>query len=332
MVAPLSAARFPRATAGRSGGPVVAPNAVVHDGAVSSVTRWRLQVARRIAAIYAANSKVAAVAVAGSVGAGLEDQWSDLEIDLYWRDPPDDHDRRGPIREMGGQIVHYWPYSADEEEWGEEYLLGKLQVGVSGYLVSSAERFVVRVTEEGDPNTNAQMRVAAIQVSVALEGEPRLAEWKARAARYPDELQRRMVGRYLDADRFGGWHLREALAERDDYLAVHDLLVRSQRSVLGALHGLNRRYLSNPTMKWEQSFLASLDVAPEAIGPRSARLWHGELRDRVAAAERLVRDIVDLAETHTAVDLGALRGTLGERRPALPTMTHDGARHWQPSF
>ncbi len=49
---------------------------------------WRMAVARRAAAAYTGNPKLAAFAVAGSVGSGLADRFSDLEIDCYWHEPP----------------------------------------------------------------------------------------------------------------------------------------------------------------------------------------------------------------------------------------------------
>jgi hypothetical protein len=47
-----------------------------------------MAVARRAAEAYQGNRNLAAVAVAGSVGAGLADRFSDLELDGYWIGPP----------------------------------------------------------------------------------------------------------------------------------------------------------------------------------------------------------------------------------------------------
>jgi hypothetical protein len=52
--------------------------------------QWRLAVARRAAAAYTLNPKLAALTVAGSVGAGLADRFSDLEPDCYWSAGPSD--------------------------------------------------------------------------------------------------------------------------------------------------------------------------------------------------------------------------------------------------
>ena len=42
---------------------------------------WRLEQAERAARAYTSDEKLAALAVAGSVGTGLADRFSDLELD-----------------------------------------------------------------------------------------------------------------------------------------------------------------------------------------------------------------------------------------------------------
>jgi hypothetical protein len=49
---------------------------------------WRMAVAEPAARVYAENEKLAAFAVAGSVGMGLADRFSDLELDCYWLSAP----------------------------------------------------------------------------------------------------------------------------------------------------------------------------------------------------------------------------------------------------
>lgn len=55
------------------------------------------------------------------VGSGLADRFSDLELDCYWHEPPENRDRLAPIEVLGGQVEAFWEYDADEEEWSENY-------------------------------------------------------------------------------------------------------------------------------------------------------------------------------------------------------------------
>jgi hypothetical protein len=64
-----------------------------------------MALARRATRAYAGNEKLAVLAVAGSVGSGLADRFSDLELDCYWFSAPSDLDRTGPIRALGGELA-----------------------------------------------------------------------------------------------------------------------------------------------------------------------------------------------------------------------------------
>ena len=70
-------------------------------GARNAYAAWRMAVARRAAGAYEGNRNLAALAVAGSVGAGLADRFSDLELDGSWIGPPTGRDRVAPVHGRG---------------------------------------------------------------------------------------------------------------------------------------------------------------------------------------------------------------------------------------
>jgi hypothetical protein len=73
---------------------------------------WRLAEAARAAGAYTGNGRVAALTAAGSVGSGLADRFSDLELDCYWHEPPSDQDRMAPIERLGGRVEAFYEYEA----------------------------------------------------------------------------------------------------------------------------------------------------------------------------------------------------------------------------
>ncbi len=166
---------------------------------------WRLALAERAGRAYASNEKVAAVTVAGSVGTGLADRFSDLELDCYWFDPPSDLDRAGPVHLLGGELETLWDYDPDEEEWGDDYRLGELEVTVSSFLVSTIDRFVDDVVLRTDTDPVKHMRMAALHRSRPLHGAELISTWRARAAVYPDKLVAAVVARSLSPDVLTGW-------------------------------------------------------------------------------------------------------------------------------
>ena len=278
---------------------------------------WRMALAQRAARVYAENGKLAAFSVAGSVGAGLADRYSDLELDCYWWDPPDERDRTVPIGALGGQVTAMWDYDQDDQEWSEDFRLGELDVTVSNFLTGTIELFLDDVVLRADTDPVKHMRLAAVQSSKPLVGAELIASWRARAERFPDELVSALVEEALTPDALIGWAAREALVRRGDDLAVRDLLARTGHAVVRAVLALNRVYLHHRTIKWQRHLLTGLGVAPERLAERLALITGGPPAEAVVAAEALLADVVMLTNTHTDADIAAFRAALAERRRAI---------------
>jgi hypothetical protein len=279
---------------------------------------WRMAVADRAAGAYAPNRRLAVFAVAGSVGSGLADRFSDLELDCYWHEPPGDRDRLAPIEVLGGQVEGFWAYDADEEEWSEEYRLGALPVTVSNFTVSTVESWLDAVTLRADTEPVKHMRLAAIQRCRPLLGTELAGAWRDRADRYPDDLVTAMVHQWLDPGALPGWSAREALASRGDEIALHSLLVSVQTAVLGAVLAINRVYAPHRLAKWQRHTLAGLAVTPARLADRlHALVSAASAAQALDQAEALLIETADLAEKRTGIDLAEFRQILSERREVL---------------
>jgi len=285
---------------------------------------WRLRAAERVAAAYGPAPNLAALAVAGSVGAGLADRWSDLELDCYWREPPSDEDRRRPIRALGADFESLWDYDEDEEEWSEVYHLGPLGVTISNFTVATAERFLDAVLNDRDLDPVKHYRLAAIGSGRALRGAGTLNTWRARLASYPDALVVAVVETVLNPDRFPGWTARQALAERGDTIAVHSLLSAVAQGIFSAVLAINRIFQSHQLPKWQRHLLGNLPLRPTRLGSRLDDIWYpGPLAapSALVEAEALVYDTIDLAERELGLRLDQARALLAEQRQAIEPPT-----------
>jgi hypothetical protein len=167
------------------------------DGPENVHAAWRVAVARQAAGAYTGNRNVAALAVAGSVGAGIADRFSDLELDCYWVRPPADADRLAPVRALAGELTALWDYDQDDEEWSEDYRVGELDITVSNFLVSSVERFLDDVLLRASTDPVRHIRLAALQRSRPLLGAELMASWRTRADAFPGILVAALVEQAL---------------------------------------------------------------------------------------------------------------------------------------
>jgi hypothetical protein len=276
-----------------------------------------MAVAERAATAYAGNRKLAALAVAGSVGGGLADRFSDLELDCYWSSPPSDADRTGPIGTLGGELTSWWDYDEADREWAEDYLLGSLGVTVSNFTTSTIGRFLDDVVRRADTDPVKHMRLAALQRSRPLLGGDLITAWRARADRFPDELARALVQQALAAEVLTGWQARDALAARGDDLAARDVLTRAGRAVVQAILAVNRVYLPHPQLKWQRHLISGLTAAPDRLTERLQAMTASPPAQAFPVAQTLLEDTILLAEARTGADLSEFREALAQRRNPL---------------
>jgi len=292
------------------------------SGAGNVHAAWRMAVAGRAAEAYAGNRNLAALAVAGSVGAGIADRFSDLELDCYWVRPPTDADRVAPVHALGGELTALWDYDQDDKEWSEDYRVGELDITVSNFLAGTVEEFLGDVVLRTSTDPVRHMRLAAVQRCRPLLGAKTMTSWRARADTFPDRLVSALVEQALAPEVLIGWAAREALVSRGDDLAVGDLLTRAGHAVVKVVLALNRVYLPHRQLKWQRHLISGLGLAPERLAERLGSMSAGRPEEALQAAGALLAEIVTLAEAHSDADLGAFREALSERRrpidPPLP--------------
>lgn len=107
------------------------------QASVNDATQWRLALAQRIARAYAADQNARVVMIAGSVGRGSADRFSDIEIDVYYERAPTRAERAAVVERMGGALEGL---DEDDDEWAEDFSVGGFHAASSTFLVETMER------------------------------------------------------------------------------------------------------------------------------------------------------------------------------------------------
>lgn len=272
----------------------------------------RRMLAEIVAPAYAANPKVAAVLLAGSVARGLADEFSDIEIDIFWHAPPTDEDRSAPIERAGWPIVYR---HVDEHEWADGFLIAGVKVDTSQFLVNTIDRWLDDALMRAETEPEYQVRITAIQHGQPLYGAELIERWRARTAEYPAALAHAMVAQYLD---FRSCELMEMLAARDDVLLLHQDLVAVEQQILSVLMGVNRMYAPHPFHKWLEWEIGQLTIAPPDLNRRLRQILRAEPRAAVDQLNQLIEETFALVEQHLpSFDTSAARAVFDERRVIL---------------
>ncbi len=235
----------------------------------NEATTWRIEFAQRITQIYCQNPKVRVVVISGSVSRGQADGYSDIELDVFWQEPPTEAERLRPIEQVNGRLITFEPFADDE--WSEDYLVGAVQMDLSNFLVATMDQYIEDVLA-GDTAVLKQLRMAAMQQAIPLYGPAQVQKWQAEI-RYPDILAYGMVQQNLRFEALGIWYLRQVLLARSDLLMLHDVFCRMQQRILGALCGLNRIFMHHPNFKWQDDLINQMAMKPANLAERLKQVF-----------------------------------------------------------
>jgi hypothetical protein len=271
--------------------------------------------ARAIAPVYTTNPRVRAVIVAGSVGRGCADPYSDVEMGVFWEELPAPGELQAAMERARGTGWELDPYNPHEDDvWYEEYVAGGLKIDLRHMSVARMEDVLAAVVDEGDLSRNDRQQIIfAVQQSVPLHGTPLIEEWRARAAHYPDRLAQAMVVKYVA---FPPWWSVSMYAERGDLPMLYGAFHEATRRILGVLLGLNRIY--DPGLKWIDPTIALLEIAPLNLAARLKEAFRAEARVGARQMQQLIEETFDRVEQQMpSLDITAVRRTFRFCRPIM---------------
>ncbi len=265
-----------------------------HTLYINEATRWRFALAEQIAAAYAHDPNAEVVMIAGSVGRGTADRYSDIEVDVYYTRPPTEDERRAAVARCGAALELL---DEDADEWEEQMSLGGFHAASSTFLVATMDRYLMQVVDRGEIAPLAQVRLHSLQHAVTVKGAALMQQWRSTAAAYPQQLMYAMLHEHLPFRGF--WYAEEMLAARDDVLLLYHLFVEVEQHILGALLGLNRLYLPTPDhMKGMDEMIRAMQIKPVDLAVRLKHAFRIAPVAGVQLLKVLIAETLTLVETH----------------------------------
>jgi hypothetical protein len=296
-------------------------------GTMTAATQWRLTLAKQIANAYAQNPNARVVMVAGSVGRGCADRYSDIEIDVYYDRPPTKAERIAAVERCGGVVELL---DEDDDEWEEQLLLHGFHAATSTFCVATMERYLTQILDHHELAPLAQVRLHSLQHSLPIKGLDLIEHWCAKAIHYPPELTHVMLHRNLRFDGF--WYAEDMLAARDDRLLLYHSFVRVEQQIIGALLGLNRLYLPTPDhMKGMDAMIADMQVKPIDLSVRLKQAFQLPPAAGIHSLKAIIVEILELVKQHVpAFDTAPYRANLTRHRQVWdnpPPELSEGSQH-----
>lgn len=275
------------------------------DHAKNEASAWRIELARKLAPRYASHPSIRMIVLGGSPVRGLSDEWSDLDVVLYWDALDRGWIETAPLAPAGGERRLLAPY-ANGAILIEHYFFDSVKVDMCHVTLEKWEEWADDVQLRFDTTPFKQKTIAGFLGALPLHGEALCREWRDRLSAYPPELGRRMVEAHLRFFVRGcllhqGWDRRELLF-------FHDGLSEMAKNLLAVVAGLNRVYFSRDEPRWLAWELERMPVKPDRFLERIEALFRSEPREAVERLENLIADTYALVEERMgAVDVEGRR-------------------------
>lgn len=253
-------------------------------------------VARRLAEQYAATGNVCSVVLAGSLGRGRADRFSDVELDVYWEAPPTDAQRRAAAYGLGGTVTTLWPYDGDDSEWSEDVHVQGVDVTVSGFARAEIDHWIDALPDATGPSIVQQMRLSALHEGKVLYGEALVQRWRGSSS-YPRTLAVATATSFLTPRRLNRWRLWRALVHRGDVVMLHRACSDAAEVIFGVLCAVNRIYIEHPMFKWSRHLAGRFGRAPSRFTDRLLDGLDAGTAESAARLHTLLVETIEIVES-----------------------------------
>lgn len=258
----------------------------------SEASLRRIGLAAQVAEAYRHNPKVSAVVIAGSVARGWADDFSDIEINIFWSEDPSDEERWAAMERAGGTSVSFQPY--EDEEWSEVCTVHGVKIEVSQFRADTIERYMNEVYAAYDTSLEKQVVLAAIEHSVPIHGQAQVEAWKERLSFYPVPLAEAVIKAHLQFE--GLWYYAP-LAYRGDFVMLYDVMIDAIQHLYAVLYGLNRCLLAHPRCKWAVQQEERFAIAPANLNGRLWEVFQVDLAAGLGMLQGIVEETFLLIES-----------------------------------
>jgi predicted nucleotidyltransferase len=250
-------------------------------------SKWRTDFARQLAQRLVAFDGIKAIVIAGSVARDYADEYSDVEIPIFWETLPDDETRHAIVAALNADFLYAYDGPAREDQ----LLINNVQVDLWHVSVMHQEETIQAVLQAQQFDLGSLNAIDTVRSCIPLYGHEIVQTWKRWAQDYPDKLAEQIIQEHLASFRIGELFI---LAQRNNPTAFYAQLSFLQQEIFLVLLALNRSYF--PTFKWLYRALESMHIKPEAIDYRFRHAFEATYQETIADTRLLLEETLHLVE------------------------------------
>ncbi|MBN2788695.1 MAG: nucleotidyltransferase domain-containing protein [Candidatus Delongbacteria bacterium] len=258
---------------------------------MKNCTEELLKLIKKITKVYSEREEIKAIAVTGSVSRGNATEYSDTDIVLiYNKLPPDDFFteafkiNRGENREIFGK---------DEDGMAEQYYVDGVEYQFAHGLPKYYDETFDKLLNEYSIDPTHQHIADSFGDILPIYGEEYINSLKSRLKDFPEELQIKLVERYL---RFGPFdELKYRFQKKENIIWTTDVLSIYVKRIIATLLGVNKKFIPYDFRKIER-VIDGLEHKPDDLYNRIHRLFEFPRINALDDLYKLKMETIEIVE------------------------------------
>jgi|GEM_PF-1643893 len=226
----------------------------------------RIAYARKLSKLYLPNDKIQAIVVSGSTAREFSDEFSDLELALFWKQEPEEQERNAPLERLGAQVSRQITPDNDFFYGVDNFIVGNFAVDVVHNLSDRFQQMVESVVSAQKMDTKRENLVAMCQRFFPVWGGSYIREIQSTCL-YNTEYANKL----LDALEPANIGVMTMHAHRSDVLSFQRFLCQGVEDLLRLCCILNYTFFPQP--KRLKPLLANLKNCPEGFEKRILEIF-----------------------------------------------------------
>jgi hypothetical protein len=229
------------------------------------------------------------IALTGSTSAGLADDDSDLELNLWAETIPPAEARVAWLRAAGVDEIQVFEQPRPDDSYWVGGRVGDVPLEVGWQTLATAQANVQKLLS----GSMSQVMAYILANAIPFRSAGYLLDWQAQLQAYSDTVQAQTIQQALALWSKSG-HMEMALrvARRGERLAVTEIVLGDLKEMMALLYAVNRRW--QPSRKW--TFAASRDftLMPERWRERIDEALAAQPEEGVRLCAELLLDALAL--------------------------------------
>jgi hypothetical protein len=268
--------------------------------------KWRIELGEQICEKVKVIEGVKAIVIGGSVGRGYADEYSDLEILIFWDKYPDENTRKLIVKKLNAE--YFYPYNYEGRE--DNVIVNGFRIDLWHLTSKQEEQVIKSITEDFEIDFGSSNAMDTIRTCIPLFGEEIIYIWKNRAKEYPNEIAIKNIKESLqgiDSTQ------AELYLERQNSTLIYEHISNLQKSIFLIFLALNKQYF--PTFKWMYKSFEVLKIKPENIEQRFRDIFTYPPRKAYENTLEIMMETLDIInEIYPEIDTNVVLGKLKSAR------------------